>query len=237
MPGLFWNSLRSRRPAYVSALAILFLIGLALGHFADVRRALESDDLDHRVWRWAVQHRDSWQGLTALFLWVTRLGDWPFGLAFVVAGAWLLWILERRGASAVGHRAWIFWLGAALGSRLLSLGLKAWFQRERPLAPFRLVAETSFSFPSSHSLSSATCFAVAGVLIARSLGRNRVWHRNVLVGVCVLIPLLIGASRVWLGVHYLSDVVNGWLLGSLWGLLACAIHFDWLSLRKRPGTS
>jgi undecaprenyl-diphosphatase len=98
--------------------------------------------------------------------------------------------------------------------RGLSEAQKYWIARARPdLEPHLVVVKTS-SFPSGHATSSMVfCLAVALALTTRSR-----WRRPAVAG-AVLLSLLIGTSRVILGVHWPSDVVGGWAFGMLWVLL------------------
>ncbi len=124
--------------------------------------------------------------------------------AFLVLAAWMgKW---RKGAFAVA--------GVAGGIALLTEGLKVGAARPRPDAMGWLVHVSGGSLPSGHA-SGAMGVALLGILLARRLLRPGA-YRKVAVTVLGLWPLAVGASRVYLGVHYASDVVVGCLLGVTW---------------------
>jgi undecaprenyl-diphosphatase len=130
-------------------------------------------------------------------------------LATVAAAGFLL--LEGKWHAAV------LLLAAVLGGMLLSTLLKAGFDRARPdLVPHGSIV-TSASFPSGHSTLSAVAYLTIGALVARFRPDPRV--RVFVLVVAMLITFLVGISRVYLGVHWPTDVVAGWALGAAWALL------------------
>jgi undecaprenyl-diphosphatase len=124
---------------------------------------------------------------------------------FLVAG-WLWWRGHRRLPLAL--------LLIVLIGRGLSEVQKYMIARVRPdLEPHLVVVQTS-SFPSGHATSSMIFY----LTLALALTRDSRWHRPAALG-AILLSLLIGTSRVMLGVHWPSDVVGGWAFGLLWVLL------------------
>ena len=106
------------------------------------------------------------------------------------------------------------WLVAVLGGEGLNLLLKDLFDRPRPHFEHPLVAETSHSFPSGQAMESLVVYgmlAYFAVLTIRGRGK-----RAVLVGGAGVLVILIGFSRVYLGAHYFSDVVGGFVAGGAW---------------------
>lgn len=101
--------------------------------------------------------------------------------------------------------------GAVIGKLLKSL-----FARERPEIVPHLVEVHSLSFPSGHSTNSAIVYLTLAVLIARSYESRRT--RGFVIGVAALLVLMIGMTRVYLGVHFPSDVLAGWTVGAAWAL-------------------
>lgn len=119
---------------------------------------------------------------------------------------------------------------AVIGSGLLNTLLKSEYARPRPEMVAHLVDVTSTSFPSGHAMNSAAIYLTLGVLMARAVEGRRL--KLYCVGAAAVLTLLIGASRVYLGVHYPTDVLAGWTVGAAWAALC------WLvaeRLRRRAG--
>lgn len=114
------------------------------------------------------------------------------------------------------HAAWL--LLAAVGSGILvSTVLKAAFERPRPdLVPHGSYVSTA-SFPSGHSMMAAVVYLTLGALLARVEPDRRV--KAFVLTAAVLLALLVGVSRVYLGVHWPTDVLAGWTVGAGWALL------------------
>jgi undecaprenyl-diphosphatase len=122
-------------------------------------------------------------------------------------------------------------LTAAAGGAILSEALKGFFARPRPDLVAHIVDTTSMSFPSGHAMLSAATYLTLGALLARTQERRRL--RGYILGAAILLTLLIGASRVYLGVHWPTDVLAGWSLGAAWALL-CWSGTTWLARRAAP---
>jgi len=124
---------------------------------------------------------------------------------------------------------------ATAGGGLLSAALKWWFARKRPEIVPHLVNVGSASFPSGHSMLAVVTYLTIGALLARFVARRRT--RTYCVGISILLALLVGLSRVYLGVHYPTDVLAGWSAGLAWGL-SCWLVARYLQYRgqvKPPG--
>ncbi len=154
---------------------------------------------------------------------ITALGSATvLGLAVVsVAGFLFLQGLWRRALIVIT---------ASLGGWFLNGALKQLFQRPRPDVVPHLRQAMSLSFPSGHALQSAAVYLTLGVLMMRFA------HRRITkiycVGVAGIATVLVGASRVYIGVHYPTDVIAGWLIGLLWALLCWMIE---RSLERQAG--
>jgi len=125
-------------------------------------------------------------------------------------------------------------LCATLGGTAISEGLKIGFNRPRPDLVAHIVDTTSMSFPSGHAMLSAVTYLTLGALIARTQERRRL--RSYVLGGAILLTLIIGASRVYLGVHWPTDVLAGWCLGAAWAL-ACWVAATWLTRFSSSGRS
>ena len=145
--------------------------------------------------------------LVAVARFFTALGEPTVLIGASVAAALWLWY--------AGHRHLPFVLIAiTLVGRGLSQVQKYWIARVRPDLEAHLVVVETSSFPSGHA-SSAMIFYLA---MALALTAGTRWHRAAAAG-AVLLSLLVGISRVMLGVHWPSDVIGGWAFGMLWVLL------------------
>jgi undecaprenyl-diphosphatase len=110
-----------------------------------------------------------------------------------------------------------FILIATLGGILLSFTLKQFFGRERPDIALHLVTVRSPSFPSGHAMLSAVVYLTLGALLTQVVPRRV--DKIYFITVALMLTLLIGVSRVYLGVHYPTDVLAGWSVGLAWALL------------------
>jgi undecaprenyl-diphosphatase len=116
------------------------------------------------------------------------------------------------------HHAAIAVAIAIGGGSLLSTVLKWYFDRDRPdLVPHGSIVYTA-SFPSGHSMMAAVTYLTLGALLARIHAPLRI--KAYLLGCAILLTLLVGVSRVYLGVHWPSDVAAGWAVGAAWALMA-----------------
>jgi len=126
-----------------------------------------------------------------------------------------------------GHAA-LFVLASVAGGVLVSQTTKWAYARPRPdLVPHGMEVFTA-SFPSGHSMMSAVVYLTLGALLARTEPDRAV--KAYILAVAVLLTVLVGASRVYLGVHWPTDVLAGWALGGLWALV-CLLAMLWLQSR------
>jgi membrane-associated phospholipid phosphatase len=143
---------------------------------------------------------------------VTQLGG-GVSILWIGTGMALLLALRRRFLLLAG------WATALIGGGVLDYLLKRAFHRPRPEAAVDLLSTFSWSFPSGHSMGSFIAYGMlAYVLLVEFVpGRNaRPW----VIAACTAMVLAVGVSRLYLGVHYLSDVLGGFCAGGLW-LTAC----------------
>lgn len=111
---------------------------------------------------------------------------------------------------------WII-LIATIGGALLVWGLKEFIGRTRPTVVTHLIEEKSFSFPSGHSMMSAIVYLTQSALLAKIEKSRKT--KIYIISVALVLTFLIGISRIYLGVHYPTDVLAGWVAGISWALL------------------
>lgn len=153
---------------------------------------------------------------------VTALGGIGVLTLLTAAVFGYLWLLSRR-------RVALLLLAAVLSGQLLNTLLKLGFDRPRPdLVPHGMTVYSA-SFPSGHAMSAAIVYLTLGALLAgtQQLRRTKVY----ILSIMVLIALAVGVSRVYLGVHWPSDVLAGWAVGSVWAL-AWWLLLRWLRYRN-----
>lgn len=114
------------------------------------------------------------------------------------------------------HAMWLV-VGASAGGLILSSALKHWVARERPGVVIHLQTVYSYSFPSGHSMMSSAIYLTLGSLLARFVPERRA--KVYFLVLSLILTFLIGVSRVYLGVHYPTDVLAGWTAGLVWALI------------------
>jgi membrane-associated phospholipid phosphatase len=163
--------------------------------------------------------------LTAFFRVVTIFGSEVFLVPF---GALVIWRLASLGRR---HAAALFTLAAA-GGEVLDFLLKMSFRRTRPEAYFGYALPSSYSFPSGHSMLSACFFGTLAAVAAPKLAKT--WQKAVVWIAAAVATLLIGLSRIYLGVHYPSDVVAGYSAAVIW-IAGVRAGYDVWRARKARG--
>ncbi len=153
----------------------------------------------------------------------TALGSVTVLVSAVLLGSGFL-LLRRRPLEAL-------LLALALGGGLaLSQSLKGLFLRERPPDAYRAVEVLNESFPSGHAMLSAVVYLTLGAMLARATPSARI--RVYVLAAAILLTVLVGLTRLYLGAHWASDVLAGWSIGAAWAT-ACWLLDRWIRRRGR----
>ena len=158
-----------------------------------------------------------------IFINITSLGGYTILLLVSLAAFGFLLIEGRNNAAGLV-------LLSVAGGTLLSNLSKLGFDRPRPELVGKLVDVYTPSFPSGHAMLSAVTYLTLGALIAQTTTRRAAGAY--VLGLAVLLTLLVGASRIYLGVHFPSDVLAGWFLGAAWAMFCLGVAL-WLQKRGK----
>jgi undecaprenyl-diphosphatase len=152
--------------------------------------------------------------LTPIMEFFTFIGSMK---SIVVLSILILFFLYK----VLKHRSeLVLFIAVILGSNILFLTLKLFFQRTRPDI-YRLIEVGGYSFPSGHATNAMTVYGILAFLLWLHIPTR--WGRTVLILISIIMILTIGISRIYLGVHYPSDVIAGYFTGGFW--LTFAIWF------------
>lgn len=202
------------------------LIGLASALLALAFVLLGSEVLEGDTRSFDTHLLHSAQSLRASHIWLAEvlrdlsgLGSTTVLTLFTVATVGYLALVSARTT------AFLVGASVATGAILVSV-FKSAFGRLRPDAAFAEVVTSGLSFPSGHASMSAVVFLTLGALVAST--RNRLGERAYILVTAAFMTLLVGLSRVALGVHWATDVLGGWAFGAGWAML-------WLLFARRSG--
>ncbi len=155
-------------------------------------------------------HRLASPPLTAAMRLITELGAAVVAVPLLGLTVGVLLARRRRGLAVLVAVSW-------LGSWAIDTLTKLVFARARPSLFEPLASAASYSFPSGHTLSAVISFGLLAYLLAR---RRSPWVRAALVLGAVVLMVLVAVSRIYLGVHYFTDVLGSFIIGSAWLLVS-----------------
>jgi undecaprenyl-diphosphatase len=213
---LLYSTLRAigkNASSFYTALGIYLTMGAVLAVacsivFVQLASHVESgatQAFDDAVMRWMAAHRIEW--IERSLLEITALGTGLVVMMIVVIAALFLIATQHRFSA-------FLLLVASGGGIVLNMILKSAFDRPRPRLFEWLTEPSSSSFPSGHAMSSAIVYFTVAYLIARL--EKRRWMRHLTILAALLLVALISVSRLYLGVHYPSDVAAGVIIGLGW---------------------
>ncbi|QRK13710.1 phosphatase PAP2 family protein [Archangium violaceum] len=213
----------------LATLLALLALGLGFIELSDEVRERETQHFDERVLLALRKPGSPEEPRGPLWLAeaardVTALGSVSV-LTLVVCAVSGFLILVRR------WRTLALVVGSTLGGAVVNSLLKSLFARPRPTVVPHLTQVLTESFPSGHAMLSAIVYLTLGALLAQLVDRR--WLKAYLVGVVLALTLLIGLTRVYLGVHYPTDVLGGWMAGLGWALLSAVVARA--ARRRSPG--
>jgi undecaprenyl-diphosphatase len=214
--------LAQRDLALLTGALLLVALGWIFVETADEVLEGETQDLDDRILMALRNHDNPADPVGPA--WLEELGRDMTAMGGVL-------VLTTITAAVIGflliqrkRHAALFLAVATGGALVVSLVLKSSFDRPRPdLVPHLSNVMTS-SFPSGHSMLSAAIYLTLGAMLARMSEQRRL--KLYFLGLAMMITMLVGVSRVYMGVHYPTDVLAGWTIGLAWALLC------WLAARR-----
>lgn len=209
------------RPGRVALIGGALLLGAGAAMWAALD-TVGPGRLDARFLGEAVESRTD--GLSAVAVTISEVGNtFAMALLATLVGIWC-WARGRRADA-------VFVVAAMAGAVLLFRGIKILVDRPRPPTVTQVVREGNESLPSGHATMS---MVVIGSLVVLFRAGRGTAARVAMVAAAALWVGAVGATRVYLGVHWFSDVLIGWLLGAAW-LVACAATWSWW--RRRTATT
>lgn len=184
-----------------AAIAVAGVIGLLnLGFRAATGDAVSNIDLSAATLMRETRNAPA----DAIMTVITMMGDTPVMLALAATMlGWLVWHKAYRAAWAAGF--------VIVAAKLFEMAMKAGIQRARP-SELNYAGPEIFSFPSGHATMSTVIFGILAVLVSHSMGR---WGRALVYAICAVLVVMIAYSRLYLGAHWLSDVLAGLLFGTV----------------------
>jgi undecaprenyl-diphosphatase len=208
---------------FLVAGALVAVLGtVAFAALGDYVRRGATQAFDVAVLRWMGEHQST--ALTNIAVHITYLGTGIVVMTIVGVAALFLWNTGHK------HSARLL-LAAVAGNILLNTVLKLFFQRPRPAVFLWQTTVGDSSFPSGHAMSATVCYGTVAYLVARLQKHH--WARALTLGGAVLLILLICGTRMYLGVHYPSDVIAGIIVGLAWAGFCMATLEASLALARR----
>jgi len=205
---LWMHEVNPRLMSFVTTVGILWLgvcllLVFGLANLAEEVLEQEAFAFDETILLWVNQFSSPM--LDQVMLTVTRLGDPDIVVPITCIGViWLWWRWRWRVAA-------IFAI-TCIGGAVLSRGFKLLFGKERPALWSQPITETSYSFPSGHALGSMVLYGFLAYLLVQRF-KSQKW---LIYGIATLLIGSIGFSRIYLGVHWPTDVAAGYSIGFLW---------------------
>ena len=202
------NSLRKQGIFLIGYLAILGIVAWLCTEVWE--KEVFSFDRSFLLWI----HQFANPQFDRIFLFFTALDDPPTVVTiFIITIAWL--VMKRRYSD--GIRFTIVCAGGVLTNQVMKL----FFAKPRPELWHRLIPETSFSFPSGHAVGSMVVYGFIAYILAKEMQQ----HKHIIYATASLLIIAIGLSRLYLGVHYPTDIIAGYGIGFIWLITCMKVRF------------
>lgn len=213
-------------PLTLLTFAFLYTLALFFGLAEElVRQDPRAVDIDIQLANLSLAFRDP--NLIIFFMWITALGIWQIVVSYILLFTFVLW---RKHQTIYLLPLWVTFLGSQLITTISKLAI----HRARPSGLVPAYMESSFSFPSGHTTVAAAFYGFVTYYLWRTSPKWR-WKINWLFAGLILI-ISIGFSRLYLGVHFLSDVNSGYLVGLFWLIIGISI-LEWRHANQPPDTT
>lgn len=221
-----WRFLDRRlAPGEATGLALTLGVGMVLALGLSFRQlldnVLERDGIavaDRPVLRFLAAHREPW--LVTTMQVISDVGS-PVGVGIMAAvvGVTVAWV----------RRSWLPLLVAGFGTAgigMINLTVKGLVSRGRPPVDIAVLGEDGYSFPSGHTIGTTVVWLLSAWMVNRWVIRGHTSRDLLWVGTVIVI-IAVGISRVYLGVHFPSDVMAGWTLGAAWAVMIALVVGVW----------
>ena len=218
-----WRRLHAQHfhglPLTILSLLMIYIAAVFVGLVEDVVTSDSIVALDHLVSQQMSLLSEA--GVIDVFIAITSLASTPITILVMLLTAMVCWVVRQRYII-------IGLLIAVIGSTIFTFVTKMLLQRARPIDI--LLLESTYSFPSGHATVTVALYGFLAYIAIRFSERFAVQVRIVMM--TILVTVLIGLSRIVLNEHYLSDVLGGYLVGTLWLTVAISVT-EWLTIKDK----
>jgi len=217
----FFSNYSDKTKFFLNILIILFAL-VTFFYVAQKVQSGSTTNIDYYVLNSLRADNPTSEPLGSNWLTIIMTDITAFGgatIIFFVTASVVMYMLLKKNYSFL-----LLILIATIGGVVISLGLKEFFSRERPPIEYHLITVKSLSFPSGHATMASVVYLTQGALFAKIQSVKTI--RFFVLAVSVILVFLIGISRIYLGVHYPTDVIAGWAVGTAWA------SFCWLVVKN-----
>jgi len=221
---LWYDKYDEKLPYIITVVVALILVVGGINLFIELTETLSTDimiNIDHRITQYVISFRSP--ALTQYFLYMTYVGD-VYGYLIVLAIYLLISIFVFKKWKYVAQTSFVLLLAT-----VSNMVLKRFIDRARPGIEHMVSVET-LSYPSGHAMSAMAFYGFL-IFLVYKFNLNKYLKAGILVLLAILI-LSIGISRIYLGVHFPSDIAGGYIAGWIW-VIFCVLVFDLIEVFRR----